>query len=82
MENLFTCVRFDGHKELTTTGLLFAELEKCHEYIVSLSYDGEEDIMCFNADYECALRNFETVLNDLKQHCHNMEKSNQMAGVM
>jgi hypothetical protein len=82
MENLFTCVRFDGHKELTQMGKLFAELERTHNNLTSLSYDGDEDGMCFEAAVFCAKRDYAKALDNLKQHCHNMEKSNQMAGVM
>jgi hypothetical protein len=82
MENLFTSTRFDGHKELTQMGKLFAELEKAHNNLTSLSYDSDEDGMCFEAAVFCAKRDYAKALDNLKQHCHNMEKSNQMAGVM
>jgi hypothetical protein len=38
--------------------------------------------MCFEAAVFCAKRDYAKALDNLKQHCHNMEKSNQMAGVM
>ena len=82
MENLFTCVRFDGHKELTLMGQLFLELERTHNNLTSLSYDGEEDGMCFEAAIFCARRDYTKALDNLKQHCASVERSAQMAGVM
>ena len=79
---LFTCTKHDGTKELTQMGKLFAELERTHNELTSLSWDGEEDLMCFNAAHDCALRDFRTALNNLQQHCASVERAAQMAGVM
>jgi len=79
---LFTCVRFDGAKELTQMGKLFLELENAHNQLNSLSYDDEDDVMCFNAAHDCALRDFKKALNNLRLHCASVERSAQMAGVM
>jgi hypothetical protein len=82
MNDLFTCVRYDGHKELTQMGKLFLELERTHDTLTSLSWDGEEDVMCFNAAHDCALRDFKTALKALQVHCASVEMTAQMAGVM
>ncbi len=82
MENLFTCVRFDGHKELTQMGKLFLELEKTHNHLTSLSYDGDEDGLCFEAAVFCAKRDYAKALKKLQEHCASVERSAQMAGVM
>ena len=79
---LFTCTKHNGKKELTKMGQLFLELENAHNDLTSLSYDGEEDVMCFNAAHDCALRNFNKALNNLQQHCASVEMAAQMAGVM
>ena len=79
---LFTSTRHDGVEELTQMGKLFAELERTHNELTSLSYDGEEDVMCFNAAHDCALRDFNKALNNLQQHCASVEMAAQMAGVM
>ncbi len=82
MENLFTCTRFDGAKELTQMGKLFLELENAHNHLTSLSWDGEEDVMCFNAAIDCATDDFKKALKKLQEHCASVERSAQMAGVM
>jgi hypothetical protein len=82
MENLFTCTRFDGAKELTQMGKLFAELERTHNHLTSLSWDDEEDVMCFNAAIDCATDDFKKALKKLQEHCASVERSAQMAGVM
>ena len=83
MNELFTCVRFDGHKELTKMGQLFLELEIAHKELTSLSYDDEtDDPFAFNCAVDCAIKDFNKALNNLKEHCASVERSAQMAGVM
>ena len=80
---LFTCVRFDGQKELTKMGQLFLELEIAHNELTSLSYNDEtDDLFCFNLAIDSAVENFKKALNNLKEHCASVERSAQMAGVM
>jgi hypothetical protein len=83
MKDLFICVRFDGHKELTQMGKLFLELEKSHNALISLSYDDEtDDVFSFNCAVDCAVSDFGRALMNLKVHCASVERSAQMAGVM
>jgi hypothetical protein len=83
MNDLFTCTRFDGAKELTQMGKLFLELERTHNNLTSLSYDDEQDDpMCFNASIDCAIDDFKKALKNLQVHCASVERSAQMAGVM
>ncbi len=82
MEQLFTSVRYDGQKELTQMGKLFKELEIAHKELTSLSWDGEEDVLCFNCAVDCAVRDFNKALNNLKEYCASVERAAQMAGVM
>ena len=83
MKDLFTCVRFDGHKELTKMGQLFLELEKAHKELTSLSYDDEtDDLFCFNLAIDSAVLDFNKALNNLKEYCASVEMTAQMAGVM
>ena len=79
---LFTSTRHDGVKELTQMGKLFAELERTHKELTSLSWDGEEDVLCFNCAIDCAVRDFNKALNNLKEYCASVERAAQMAGVM
>ena len=80
---LFTSTRHDGKKELTQMGKLFAELERTHFELTSLSYDDEtDDPFAFNCAVDCAIKDFNKALNNLKEHCASVERSAQMAGVM
>ena len=79
---LFTCTKHDGTKELTQMGKLFLELERTHFELTSLSWDGEEDLLCFNCAIDGAVRDFNQALNNLKEHCASVERAAQMAGVM
>ena len=83
MEKLFISKRFDGVEELTQMGKLFAELERTHFELTSLSYDDEtDDPLAFNCAVDCAIRDFNKALNNLQQHCASVERAAQMAGVM
>ena len=67
---LFTSTRHDGKKELTQMGKLFAELERTHFELTSLSYDDEtDDPFAFNCAVDCAIKDFNKALNNLKEHC-------------
>ncbi len=82
MEKLFISKRFDGVEELTQMGKLFLELEIAHNELTSLSWDGEEDVLCFNCAIDCAVRDFNKALQNLKEYCASVERAAQMAGVM
>lgn len=83
MEKLFISKRFDGVEELTQMGKLFLELEIAHNELTSLSYDDEtDDPLCFNCAVDCAVRDFNKALNNLKEYCASVEMAAQMAGVM
>jgi hypothetical protein len=81
MNDLFTCT-IDGETALTEMGKLFLELERKHNHLTSLSWDDEQDVMCFNASIDCAVDDFKTALKNLQIYCASVERAAQMAGVM
>jgi hypothetical protein len=67
---------------LSKSDLLFSELEECINRLTSLSYDGEEDLMCLEAAVFCANKDYNNALKALKDYVTSTELRAQAGGVM
>jgi len=82
MENYFVSVRWDGKRELTKLGELFAKLEEAQNKCLSLSYVEGENVYAFNESIDDATQELRRALEELAKHCAAVDRAAQMAGVM
>jgi hypothetical protein len=66
----------------TEAELLFLEMEDCFNFLTSLSCTDDEDMLCFEATYMSALRDYKKALNELKSYVKSKELQAQAGGVM
>lgn len=61
---------------------LFNELLTAHNEMMSLSYEDGDDVLCFNAAHDCAIKRFNEAFKKLKEYCITAELRAQAGGVM
>ena len=66
----------------TDAELLFLEVQDCFEYLTSLSYTDDEDLLCFEAAWTCAKRDYDNAIKRLRAYVVSTELRAQAGGVM
>jgi len=66
----------------TQAELLFNLVENSFNKLLSLSWDGEEDLLCFEAAMFCARKDYDNALKALREYVKSKELQAQAGGVM